>query len=543
MRQMAIWMGLAALVGCSATRPSSGVVGNRIAGATDLGPIPRDTIFEFVIGVQLTQPPGRLQKLILQQAYTHDYFLPADFADAFGATRADYQRLINWLHAQGFTIVRTTAGRTTVTVRGTAEQIERAFSVGVHEFEDKDGRFTAVDRELQLTPWLAQMFAGAVGLSGTHGWGTHLARPPAPQPNAANAAQLAQMYNAANINNPGKGETVAILGAGTPPDPVNDVGKYLSTFQPHNVTKLAAGQYTVQLVGGPNRDPQNLASEEYGENVLDIDMVLAMAPYANVVHVMTATNTPGLFTDGISYIVNEQHAAHSVSVSYGTCERGAASEMPVVEILLQQAKAQGQQWFFAAGDSGSDGCRDGSGNPIYSAGWPASSPSAIGVGGTQLNGTTEEVWYQGGFPPLFPSSSGGGGASESFDKPSYQAGVGPGANDGARDEPDVAALAGSPGVSIVQGGKTNAAEGTSAAAPIWAGVWALIDQGRGGAGITTAHESLYALGKAGTGFHDITTGTLGGPSGNADGYAAKPGYDLATGWGTPDVASLIANWR
>jgi len=111
--------------------------------------------------------------------------------------------------------------------------------------------------------------------------------------------------------------------------------------------------------------------------------------------------------------------------------------------------------------------------------------------------------------------------------------------------PDVAALAGDAGVSTYAQGQVFPSQGTSAAAPVWASIWALIDQSQGGLGITNGAEHLYALGTqqavAGPAvFHDIVTGGNAGPA--TQGYSAQAGYDLVTGWGTPDAAQLIANW-
>ena len=82
--------------------------------------------------------------------------------------------------------------------------------------------------------------------------------------------------------------------------------------------------------------------------------------------------------------------------------------------------------------------------------------------------------------------------------------------------------------------------GTSAAAPMCAGAWALVDQGKGGSGITDALTKIYAIGTSGA-FNDVTKGDNGGPDGLTPGYPAGTGYDLATGWGTPNVAQLIAH--
>src|SRR6185369_11348168 len=148
-----------------------------------------------------------------------------------------------------------------------------------------------------------------------------------------------------------------------------------------------------------------------------------------------------LFTDGISYIVNQHPEAHAVSVSYGSCERGVAQEAAVINTLFEQALAEGQTWFFASGDTGTDACRDGSGNKHLDAGWPGSSPFAVGVGGTMIGtGGVEVTWNEN----ATGGGAGGGGPSEIFSKPAYQQGKTPA--DGARDTPDLSAIAGGGGV-------------------------------------------------------------------------------------------------
>jgi kumamolisin len=156
----------------------------------------------------------------------------------------------------------------------------------------------------------------------------------------------------------------------------------------------------------------------------------------------------------------------------------------------------------------------------------------MAVGGTDLAGSVEEAW-----------ADGGGGESEINVKPAYQLGVGPYPNDGVRDVPDIAALAGNPGVQTFAGGRVGAAAGTSAAAPQWAAAWAILNQSvkaRFPDGIQNAHVRLYQLGQAGLGMNDITTGTI--VNGSQGTFPAGPGYDLATGWGTPNVLSLTGNW-
>ena len=205
--------------------------------------------------------------------------------------------------------------------------------------------------------------------------------------------------------------------------------------------------------------------------------------------------------------------------------------------LFLQARAQGQQWFFASGDNGTDGCRDGRGNKVLSVNWPSSSPYVISVGGTELDTTNEIAW-----------PSGGGGTSEIIDKPPFQS-PHPGdarartPADGVRDQPDIAAIAGPPGVAIYgQGMLFAGVEGTSVATPVWAGIWALLDEAKGGhAGFGDGAERLYRLGAAGSsGLRDITAGAIG--DGTTPGFPARAGWDFATGWGAPDVGALATAW-
>jgi kumamolisin len=557
----------AALAGCASSAPVAGRSENpRLSQARDLGPAPRDNTYRMVIGLRMPAL-DRLNSFLAKRDPNGDVFSPADFADTFAASASDYAQMATWLRSHGLTVERTTAGRTTITVSGSTDAFEHAFGSPVHSFSDASGEFDAFVKLPNYPIELSGIVSGEIGLDGEPKWFSHRIVPSPTDPQLSvntslNAWDIEQLYQTATITGtfpsgtntpkvatPGMGETIAILGAGGAPQlntDINGTGGYMTRYKPYGLSSLPAtgGGYSIVNVGGPSRDGMQADAGEYGENVLDIDMVLAMAPYAKIVHVLTATNSPGLFTDGISYIVNQLPAAHTVSVSYGGCERYSSTEMPVMSALMAQAKAQGQVWFFASGDSGTDGCREvdpnnptGPGmNKIISAGWPASDPNVIGVGGTQLqtinNKLTEVAWV-----------NGGGAPSESFDKPAYQMGKTPA--DNARDEPDVAALAGSPYIKVVDNGTAAAVGGTSAATPMWAGIWALLDQAKGGGGLKMAHEKLYPLG-GGTSFTDVTSGTTNGPDGVAGsqpGESAGTGYDLATGWGTPILPNLISNWN
>jgi kumamolisin len=545
-----------AVAGCSPGVPSS--PNPRVAAAIDLGKLSPDAQLDVVVGLAIQQP-ARLGKFLADQPETRDALTPYDFADRYSVSPAEYTRVTTWLRAQGLIVTQASEARTTISLRGPAANFERAFSADMHRFSDGDGEFVAALNGWTVAPDISASVSGVIGLGGDLAWKPHYAIvPDSVSPRSATAAQsatdLEALYKTTAIAMPGSGETVVILGAGLAPA-ASDVTTYFTNNKPYGLTASPA-TYNVELVGGANRDDMTTAQDEQQENTLDIEMVQAIAPYANVVHVITATNTPGLFADGIAYIINKHSSAHQVSVSYGTCERGAAGVMPVMNAMFQQARAEGQTWFFAAGDTGTDGCRDGSGNKIVSAGYPASSPFVVGVGGTQLTSagveTTWDNWGT-GIPGLTEMGAGGGGASESQDKPDYQQILGSDGktmvtpNDGARDEPDVSALAGPPFINIEVMGVTAPVAGTSAAAPMWAAVWSLVEQGKSHTPIVDMHTRLYTLGAANAtnkAFNDVNdTSNNGGPTETASGgYPSGPGFDLATGWGSPNVPNLIAAW-
>ena len=514
----------AILVGCGA--PTSSLpshVPPRVAGATALGPVGADEPVTFVVAMKL-RDRARLDALLAAGAT----LTPAAFADAFAPSATEYADVVAALRARGLAVTESPT-RTTLTAAGRAADVERALGTTLIRYVDRNGAFRAPG-ELVLAAGMEAFVDGVAGLDdAARWWSQRVPGPPAPAPQGASGsvepADLATMYDLGGAGL-GDGETIAILGTGLPPAN-DDLDGYVAKFA---LPIDRARQYSQLFLGGPNRDPDGLVQNEYYENVLDAEMALAVAPHADVVHVLTATNSPGLFSDGIVYIVNQLARAHQVSVSYGTCERVAAGEMLVMNNLFAQARAEGQQWFFASGDNGTDGCRDGKGNKVLSVNWPASSPYVVAVGGTALDGASEVAW-----------SGGGGGQSEIIDKPAFQVGATPA--DGVRDEPDVAALAGAPGVAIyAQGMLFAGVEGTSCATPMWAAVWALLDAGKGNhAGFSDGAERLYALGRAGSaGLRDVTTGGIG--DGTTPGYPATAGWDFATGWGTPDVGALVTAW-
>jgi pseudomonalisin/xanthomonalisin len=197
-----------------------------------------------------------------------------------------------------------------------------------------------------------------------------------------------------------------------------------------------------------------------------------------------------------------------------------------LDVVLEQAAAQGQTLFLSSGDSGTfctavvgvNGVPAG----VPSVEYPAASPNAIGVGGTTVlgPGPSEIAWY-----------AGGGGSSDVEPTPSWQQNAGGSFLGVQRGVPDVALDADpTSGYEVIVNGQQEIIGGTSASAPAWQGIWART-QGAKGGGLGFAGPVIYATEPA-SAFHDIVVGVNGVP--------ATPGWDYTTGRGTPDISAFVA---
>jgi hypothetical protein len=239
---------------------------------------------------------------------------------------------------------------------------------------------------------------------------------------------------------------------------------------------------------------------------------------------------------------------------------GVAQFMSYMDFFFMQAAAQGQTVLVASGD---EGAQQPFGTNSFSRGadvnYLCASGFVVCVGATSLNlnwdssgnatqYVSESAWNNGLPFPDFGAS--GGGRSLYIPKPAYQAGPGVPA-DGQRDVPDVAAVGDpeGPGALIVLGGTiaNTTYGGTSLSAPLWAGVFAMVDQFGSPAGVGWANPRLYQMGaaqqqssSAPRAFHDVTTGNNTTPT--VTGFNAGPGFDLVTGWGSFNGDVFVRNF-
>jgi uncharacterized protein (TIGR03437 family) len=327
---------------------------------------------------------------------------------------------------------------------------------------------------------------------------------------------------------------------------------------------------TLQQILNPNFPDPGVTSA-LGEAVGDLQTLAGVARNATIFYVYS-----GNVYDALIYAVDQNLApVITVSAHLGCDATVPEAAMSSYQLIAQQGNAQGITWVNSSGDSAAAGC-DANGVALASHGlatrFPADIPEVTAVGGTQFNEQGGSYWSSTNsangesalsyIPEMAWNEStslvawaSSGGASAFFPKPSWQ--TGPGVpNDGARDVPDVALPAAfypDPYLATFNGVTQNVDGGTSAAAPLFAGMVVLLNHyliangAPGQPGLGNVNQMLYQLAETSpAAFHDITTGNnivlcvIGTPdcTTGSMGYSAGPGFDLATGLGSIDMVKL-----
>src|SRR4051794_38648346 len=292
------------------------------------------------------------------------------------------------------------------------------------------------------------------------------------------------------------------------------------------------------------------------ETSLDVEYAHAMAPGAAIILAVAATDDSQNFAQ-LEKEVLPRFPRAIVTQSFGGDETGGASDPDAAAIrdkLFLNQVLHGGTVVASSGDLGASGFTPFVGPPTPMAGYPASSPFVLSVGGTMGNPFPDGLWSNGHYggeqawneiAPIGPGAGAGGGApSVVYHAPPWQLGL---TGSTMRAVPDVSYnAANNGGVIVVLGGMHGVVGGTSAGAPQWAAIIALANDLRGKRGpLGAATPQLWALAHAKNDyrqdFHDITVGNnalfgLGSPF---PGFSAGPGYDYATGLGTPDVSNLL----
>jgi len=545
----------------------------------------------------------------------HRWLTPETFAARFGMNDSDLAKVQNWLQQQGFAIDSVARSKNAIHFTGTVRQVEQAFSTEMHIYKINGTQHFAPSTALSVPRALAPTVLAINHLDDFRPR-AHVIFPKSGSVRPAFTSSqtgdvffapgdIATVYDIkplASASITGTGQTIALVGQ--------------SQIQNSDIEafEAAAGlatkdpvQFLVPSTGNAAVNPNGSGDE--AESDLDVEWSGAIAPGATIDFVFTgnSSNNNGAF-DAITYAI-DQDLAPIVSSSYGTCEADLGTFS--LESVFEQAATQGQTVISAAGDEGSTDCYGISGlttaqQEALAVDYPASSPNVTAMGGTEISSTADSgkyliagdgYWSAQGSSDIVSSalqyipevawnddesncgasdclSSGGGGASSLFAKPTWQTGVPGIPSDGKRDVPDLALYASPnyPGYlycssdpetgitgscatgfrdSTSQGNLTIAG-GTSFDAPIFSGILALINEKAGyteGQGLINptlytlaANSATYA-----SAFHDITTGTNDCTAGSAFcsgtiGFSAGTGYDQVTGLGSVDAANLADVW-
>jgi subtilase family serine protease len=484
----------------------------------------------FSLAISL--PPRNQAELddLLQQLYDphspnyHKYLTADEFSDRFGPTESDYEAVLHFAQTYGLSVIEMFNNRMVVDVEAPAAIIEKAFHVtlGVYQHPTESRTFFAPDREPTV-----DLDVPLLHISGLD----NFTLPHAKNIKAAHASSFASKttgsgpggdfigsdmraayYGSGPLN--GKGQSVGLFEyAGYE---INDVKNYFKEVkQPFNIPVKGVSLNGVSLSCPPSNCDDS-------EQVLDIEMAASMAPHLTQIVVYVGSSDVSIFN---------QMAADNTSKQV-SCSWGWSDDESSLDPIFEEMGAQGQSIFVATGDNGS-----GTPGDVV---WPADDPYVTAVGGTDLTTT--------GPGGAWKSETGWNGSAGSPSKngipiPSYQqlAGVINSSNGGSttlRNYPDVAAEANTNQYSCYDGGCFEGNGGTSYAAPQWAGITAMANEQAVTDGKSTLgflNPAIYEIG-VGTGydsdFHDVTNGSNGG-------YKAVVGYDLVTGWGSPDGPNLI----
>lgn len=497
----------------------------------------------------ISLPPQNEQALdaLLSQMYDpgstnyHHFLKPGEFSARFGPSADDYQKVIDFARSNGLSVVCSYSNRALLDVNGKVSDIEKAFQVTLrtyhHPIENRD--FYA--------PSANPTIRGDLPISHVSGLDDYVI------PHPLLKIQPLNNLNAGAHPNLGSAPSGQYMGqdfraAYVPGVALNGAGQSIALFELDGYFTADILSYE-QQAGLPSVTLTNISVDggvpnptPYGdpEVSLDIEMVISMATNASKVIVYEAPN--GAINsplDELNRIAQDDLAAQ-ISSSWGI------GDNPAYDIYYVQMALQGQSFFQASGDEGA-----------YYPGtyeW-ADDTNITLVGGTTLSTTrpggawsSETVWNW-WVEYGFDGGSGGGTNINSVPIPSWQQGVSMTNNMGSttlRNVPDVALTADNIYI-IFENGQTTAGSysgGTSCAAPLWAGFTALVNQqaiANGKSTVGFLNPAIYTIGESANYtncFHDITTGNNTN-SVVSNAYFAVPGYDLATGWGTPNGSNLI----
>jgi hypothetical protein len=519
------------------------------AGAQLIGRMPGSQRLNLAITLPLNnedQLDALLQQLYDPASPKYRQFLTVQqFTDQFGPSVVDYQRVIGYMQSYGLTVVNTTPNRLVVDVSGTVANIEKAFHLNmqVYQHPTENRTYYAPDVE----PSVETGFP-VLGINGLNNFA-----PPRPRTLKRDLKNLhtnttgsgpggvflgsdrrAAYYGGTALT--GAGQVVGLFGLNFR---MTDVAAYFNNSAVNQPLQVPV--VTVEIAGV---DTSCGLGCDDGEPVIDITEAVSMAPGLGAVIEYGASQDD---TDTFNRMATD-NIAKSLSASVGWLPADPSSDEPI----FKEFALQGQNLFVATGDSGAftpPSCTGSDCNPVF---YPADDPYITGAGGTDLTTvsaggawSSETAW----------SGSSGGYSTNGLLIPSWQVPVINGSNKGSttlRNMPDVASEANTDNFYCANGSCQGGIGGTSLSAPTWGGYLALVNEqaaqnatASGSSAVGFINPPIYTIGQGSSydsDFHDITSGSDpcdANPVCSSSSYTAVTGYDLVTGWGSPNGQSLI----
>jgi subtilase family serine protease len=497
--------------------------------AWPVGRLPATRTMQLVLVLPLrneAELDSLLQELYDPSRLNHRQFLTVeDFTAKFGPTQEDYDSVIRFAQENGFTVVGTSPNRMNVNVKGTVAAIEQAFhlTMGLYQHPTENRIFYAPDRE--PTPDLGVRLWRVAGLDNYSIPKPMVARNPqgirsfattgsCPGQSFCGSDMRAAYYGGTLT---GTGQSLGLLEfLGTDLTDLNTYYQNINQTLTVPITLLSTDGTTTSCLASQGCDDT--------EQTLDMTQALGMAPGMSSLVMYVGSSDAAIF--------NSMATASPLNAQLSSSWAWRLPDPSIDDPYFKEFAAQGQNLFQAAGDLGY-----WTPEKLYV--WPADSPYVVSVGGTDLetNGpggawASETAWTDGG----------GGISPNVFPIPSWQINTAAGCSECSRtirNGPDVAANANF--TFYVCADQTTCTEnvygGTSFAAPMWAGYLALANQqavANGKPVLGFINPALYSIGLGpiyDTDFHDIAIGY--------NGFNAMPGFDLATGWGSPNGTALV----
>jgi kumamolisin len=496
-----------------------------LAGSEALAPVAPDEHLEVTVLIRRRAADAfRAHVSALASGERPLHLSREEFAARHGADPSDFAALRRFAAEHGLTVTLEHAGRRTMKLAGNVRQFVSAFGVELRHCRYGALQYRGRSGSIQIPAELKDIVVAVLGFDTRPQAQTHFrVHRAAAAAHSFTPPQVAALYGFPRGT--GNGQCVAIIELGGGFSSA-DLATYFAGLG------VSMPQVLAVPVDGADNAPLGDPSSADGEVMLDVEVVGAIAPGARLA-VYFAPNTDAGFVNAITSAIHDTSNKPSViSISWGSAESSwTAQAMAAMDEAFQAAAAMGVSVCVASGDNGSsDGVADGRDHVDF----PASSPFALACGGTSLTADAKGISSETVWNDAPNGGATGGGVSAQFAVASWQANLSAAQSSGTRQPlarrgvPDVAGNADPrTGYQVRVDGSDTVIGGTSAVAPLWAALIALLNEAAGRSQ-GYLNPKIYPLSQA---FRDITQGN------NGD-FAAARGWDACTGLGSPVGATL-----